>query len=126
MADEKYGAYTYKFGCDALANHPGWLVQSSSKSNSSQEALALDNEGEPVIAHYYQKVSECTLEVVIPKNEVSELPEIGKAVNYNGLGYYISSVSITEQNTDFVRYSVGLKRFIKHGLPDDSDTSESL
>ena len=126
MADEKWESYTYKFGCDKLINHPGWLVQSSSKSNSSQEALALDNEGEPVIAHYYQKQSECTLEVVIPKNEIDDLPEIGKRVKYNGVGYYISSVQITENNTDFVRYSVSLKRFIAHGLPGVGDCSESL
>ena len=121
-----YAGYTYKFGCDALANHPSWLVQSSSKSNSSQEALALSNEGEPVVAHYYQRVSECTLEVVIPTNEVGDLPEIGKPVLYNGLGYYISAVSITENNTDFNRYSVSLKRFMKYGLPDASDCSDSL
>lgn len=127
MADEKHGAYTYKFGCDKLTNHPGWLVQSSSKSNSSQEALALDNEGEPVVAHYYQKTSECTLEVVIPKNEITDLPEIGKKVLFNGVGYYISAVSITENNTDFVRYSVSLKRFIANGgLPTESDCSTSL
>lgn len=126
MAEETYGSYTYQFGCEALANHPGWLVQSSSQSKSAQEALALDNEGEPVIAHYYQKVNERTLEVVIPKSEITDLPEIGKKVKYLNVGWYISSVSITEQNTDFVRYSVGLKKFIGRGLPATSDCSTSL
>ena len=128
MAEEKKGLYTYVFGCTPVSNHEGWLVQSSSQSNSAQEALGLDNEGEPVIAHYYQKTNERTLEVIIDKATMqNDPPEIGKKVKYDSKGYYISSVNITENNTDFVRYSIGLKRFIANGgLPDLSDCSTSL
>lgn len=119
---------TYKFGCVA-SSHADWLVQNASVSGSAQEALALDNVGEPVVAHYYQNVDEMTFEVIIPEGE-TDIPEVGKIVKYNGKAWYVASASTTETNTDFVRYSISLKRFTKGdsgaGLPALADASESL
>ena len=109
---------TYKFGCAEVTGKPDWLVQSSSKNNQAQEALALDEQGEPVVAHYYQKVSEMTFEVILPDSESdSSIPEIGDIFTYDGKSYYVSAVSITETNTDFVKYSLTCKRFTSANLP---------
>lgn len=107
---------TYTFGCAAVTGKADWLVQSSSKNNSAQEALALDNVGEPAAAHYYQKISEMTFEVIIPDDE-SSFPEIGDVFQYDGLKYYVSGVSISETNTDFRKYSLTCKRFTSASLP---------
>lgn len=117
---------TYTFGAQKLTGDMAdWLVQNASKNNQAQEALALDEKGEPVVAHYYQRVSEMTLEVIIPSGTTT-LPQIGTTIQYNGDYWYISAVSITETNTDFVRYSLTCKRFLKHGLPDHQiDESDS-
>lgn len=119
---------TYRFGC-VQSSHADWLVQSASVSGTAQEALALDNVGEPVVAHYYQNVAECSFEVIVPEGE-SDIPEVGKIVRYNNKAWYVASASTTEVNTDFVRYSISLKRFTKadggSGLPADADASESL
>lgn len=110
--------YTYKFGCAAVQGKPGWLVQSSSKNNQAQEALALNNVGEPVDAHYYQKISEMTFEVILPEQESdSSIPEIGDIFTYDGKSYYVSAVTVTENNTDYNRYSLTCKRFTSAGLP---------
>ena len=107
---------TYTFGCAEVSGKADWLVQSSSKNNQAQEALALDEQGEPVVAHYYQKISEMTFEVIIPDGE-SSIPEVGDIFTYGGLSYYVSNASITETNTDFRKYSLTCKRFTSAGLP---------
>lgn len=106
----------YTFGCAAVTGKPDWLVQSSSKNNQAQEALALRNDGEPVVAHYYQKTSEMTFSVIIPDGE-SSVPEIGDIFAYEGKNYYVASAQITETNTDFRRYELSCKRFIATNLP---------
>lgn len=112
---------TYKFGTAEVTGKPDWLVQSSSKNNQAQEALALNNVGEPVVAHYYQKVSEMTFEVILPQEESdSSIPQIGDIFTYDGKSYYVSAVSLSETNTDFNRYSISCKRFISAGLPSNS------
>lgn len=122
MADE---TYTYKFGCIAMEDHPGWLVQSTSKSGEAQEALALDNVGEPVVAHYYQKVNTMQFEVIIPEQESdSSIPTIGEVIPYNGEYWYVASVSLAENNTDYNRYTLQMKRFIKNNLPNENTPSE--
>ena len=111
----------YKFGIVTTPKHESWLVQSASVTGSAQEALALDGNGEPVVAHYYQNIDERTLEVIIPLNSDSTLPdvpEIGKVVKYGTEAYYVSAVSQTETNTDFLRYSITMKRFTKAGEVD--------
>lgn len=119
---------TYTFGT-VQTSHTDWLVQSASVNGSAQEALALNEKGEPVYAHYYQNVDEKTLEVIIPEAE-KDIPKVGKVVKYAGKAWYVSSASTTETNTDFVRYSISLKRFTNvnngDGLPAESDASESL
>ena len=121
-------AATYQFGCIA-SSHSDWLVQNASVSGSAQEALALDEQGEPVVAHYYQNVDEMTFEVIIPEGD-NDVPEVGKIVKYDGKAWYVASASLTQTNTDFVRYSISLKRFSKGdggaGLPAIADASESL
>ena len=107
----------YTFGAAAVTGKPDWLVQSASKNNQAQEALALRNDGEPVVAHYYQKVSEMTFSVIIPDGE-SSIPEIGDIFTYDGNKYYVASAQITETNTDFRRYELTCKRFITTGLPE--------
>lgn len=109
----------YTFGCAAVSGKEDWLVQSSSKNNQAQEALALNEVGEPVVAHYYQKISEMTFEVIIPDGETS-FPEVGDLFTYDGLSYYVSNVSITETNTDFRKYSLTCKRFTSANLPQAS------
>ena len=113
--------YTYRFGCVPMADHPGWLVQSASKSGEAQEALALDNVGEPVVAHYYQKVNTMQFEVIIPTEESdSNIPTIGQVIPYGGFYWYVASVSLTENNTDYNRYSLQMKRFLKNELPNEN------
>lgn len=107
---------TYTFGCAAVTGKADWLVQSSSKNNQAQEALALRNDGEPVVAHYYQKVSEMSFEVILPDGD-SSIPEIGDVFTYEGVKYYVSGVTMSQTNTDFNRYSLTCKRFITTNLP---------
>lgn len=107
---------TYTFGAAAVTGKPDWLVQSASKNNQAQEALALRNDGEPVVAHFYQKVSEMTFEVIIPDDE-SSIPEIGDIFTYDNVKWYVSSAQITEANTDFRKYSLTCKRFLATNLP---------
>lgn len=109
----------YTFGCAAVTGKPDWLVQSSSKNNQAQEALALDNVGEPIVAHYYSKVSEMSFSVIIPDGE-SSMPEIGDVFSYEDKQWYVASAQITETNTDFRRYELSCKRFLAHGLPSNS------
>lgn len=115
----------YHFGIVTTPKHESWLVQSASVTGSAQEALALDGKGEPVVAHYYQNIDERTLEVIIPLNSDSTLPdvpEIGKVVKYGTEAYYVSAVSQTETNTDFLRYSITMKRFTKAGKIPEGET----
>jgi len=114
--------YTYKFGCASVSGKSGWLVQSSSKNNQAQEALALNNVGEPVKAHYYQKISEMTFEVILPEEESeSSIPEIGDIFTYDSKSYYVSAVTVSETNTDFNRYTLTCKRFTSADLPKSDD-----
>lgn len=110
---------TYRFGCAKVQGHDAWLVQNASKNNQAQEALALREDGEPVVAHYYQRVSEMTFEVIVPESE-STIPQIGSTFQYEGVYWYVSAASITQTNTDFVRYSLTCKRFIATNLPSSS------
>lgn len=107
---------TYTFGCAAVTGKPDWLVQNASKNNSGQEAMALDNVGEPKVYHVYQKVSEMTFEVIIPDGE-SSIPELGDVFTYDGKGYYVASAQISETNTDFRKYTLTAKRFTTANLP---------
>ena len=112
----------YKFGCAKVDGKPAWLVQNASKANSAQEDLGLNEVGEPVVAHYFQKVSEMTFEVIIPESE-SYIPEVGSIFSYGGVKWYITGANITETNTDFNRYSLSCKRFITTNLPGDDSSS---
>ena len=111
--------YTYKFGAAQVTGKPGWLVQNSSKTRNAQSAMALNNVGEPQTIHFYQKTTEMTFEVIIPQGD-STFPEIGDVFTLDGKGYYVQSVSITETNTDFVRYSLGCMHFDTANLPANS------
>ena len=82
---------TYTWGTAAVNGKTGWLVQSANKNQSAQEALALDNSGEPVEAHYYQKINEMSFEVLIPAGD-SGIPAIGYTFTYEGVGYYVTGV----------------------------------
>ena len=107
---------TYTFGCAAVTGKPDWLVQSTSVNKQAQEALALNNVGEPVTAHYYQKIDEMTFEVILPDGD-SSIPEIGDVFTYEGVKYYVSNVAVTRPNTDYNRYTLTCKRFTTAGLP---------
>lgn len=107
---------TYTFGAAAVTGKTDWLVQSASKNNQAQEALALRNDGEPVVAHFFQKTQEMTFEVIIPDDE-SSIPEIGDIFTYDGNKFYVASAQITETNTDFRKYSLTCKRFLATNLP---------
>lgn len=106
----------YTFGCAAVTGKTDWLVQSASKNKSAQEALALNNVGEPVKAHYYQKINEMTFEVVIPSDE-SSIPEIGDTFTYDNIKYYVAGASIAETNTDYNRYTLTCRHFVTANLP---------
>lgn len=108
--------YDYKFGCVAVANKPGWLVQSTDKNKSSQSAMALDNNGEPKKIHYYQKVTDLSFEALVPIGDSSS-PEIGDVFVYDGVAYYIAGVRHTGSNTDFERYSLTCQHFDTANLP---------
>lgn len=129
---------TYKFGIVVSPNHTEWLVQNASETTSAQEALALDGDGAVCVAHYYQKVLEKTLEVIIPEpaqGQEWDIPEVGDVVQYgtensNPVYYYVSGATRTETNTDFVRFSITVKRFTdadkNHPVTGDWDASESI
>ena len=106
----------YTWGTAAVAGKTDWLVQSANNSKSAQEALALDNSGEPVAAHYYQRVSELSFEVLIPAND-STAPEIGDTFTYDGLKYYVTGVTRNRSNTNYERFTLTCKRFTTAGLP---------
>lgn len=106
----------YTFGCAAVTGKADWLVQESSKNNQAQEALALDNSGEPKAIAFYQKVLEMSFTVIIPDSE-SSFPEIGDIFTYDGKSYYVSGVQRSETNTDFNRYTLTCKRFTSANMP---------
>ncbi|MBO4513520.1 MAG: hypothetical protein J5746_12220 [Victivallales bacterium] len=105
--------YTFGIATSAKAD---WLMQSLTKNNQAQEALALNGAGEPVVAHYYQKVNENSFEAIIPTSE-STIPEVGDIFTFDGKSYYVSAVTETQSNTDFVKYSLTVKRFVTTNLP---------
>ena len=107
---------SYTFGCTAVEGKTGWLVQNSSVSKSSQEALALDNVGEPVLAHYYQKIDEMSFEVVLP-DDASSIPEVGDVFTYESVKYYVVSIQVARVNTDFVRHTLTCRHFVANNLP---------
>ena len=107
---------SYTFGCTAVEGKTGWLVQNSSISKSSQEALALDNVGEPVVAHYYQKIDEMSFEVVLP-DDASSIPEVGDVFTYESVKYYVVSIQVARVNTDFVRHTLTCRHFVANNLP---------
>lgn len=107
---------SYTFGCAAVEGKTGWLVQNSSVSKSSQEALALDNVGEPVVAHYYQKIDEMSFEVVLP-DDASSIPEVGDVFTYESVKYYVVSIQVARVNTDFVRHTLTCRHFVANNLP---------
>lgn len=113
------GEVTYTFGAAAVTGKADWLVQSANHAKGAQEAMALNNVGEPVTVHYYQKTDEISLEVVIPAAD-STIPAIGDTFAYNGQNYYVSGVTVAESNTDFVRYTISGKRFTTANLPANS------
>lgn len=110
---------TYTFGiANGVEGHDDWLVQNASKSTSAQEALALDKDGEPKVAHYYQKVQEMSFEVIIPDGtSESDIPAVGSVFSYGGKYWYVSASTLSETNTDFQRYSLTCKRFVSANLP---------
>lgn len=105
----------YQWGIATSAG-TNWLMQSKTISNSGQEALALDGVGEPAALHIYQKTSELSFEAVIPTDE-SSIPEIGDTFTYSGTKYFVTAVSVTESNTDYVKYSLTCKRYTTAGIP---------
>lgn len=107
---------SYTFGCTAVEGKTGWLVQNSSISKSSQEALALDNVGEPVVAHYYQKIDEMSFEVVLP-DYASSIPEVGDVFTYESVKYYVVSIQVARVNTDYVRHTLTCRHFVANNLP---------
>lgn len=107
---------SYTFGTAIVAGKTGWLVQSFTKNKTAQEALALNNVGEPADVTYYQKVTEFSLDVIVPADE-SSFPEIGDVFTYENVKYFVSGVTITASNTDYERYSLSAKRFITTNLP---------
>ena len=110
---------TYRFGCTALTGDKAdWLVQSASKATEAQEALALDNVGEPVDVHYYQKVQTMQFEVIIPnESSESDIPAVGDIFSYDGKSWYVASSSLSETNTDYNKYQLQCKRFVSANLP---------
>ena len=109
----------YIWGTSSVQGRSGWLVQSCTKTKGAEEAQARNNVGEPQKIHFYAKTEEISLDVYIPSDE-SSFPSIGDTFGYNGTNYYVSGVTITESNTDFVRYSISGKRFTTAGLPANS------
>ena len=107
---------TYKFGCAQVTGKADWLVQNASKNNTAEEVLALNEQGEPVVAHYFRKITEMTFEVVIPESE-SSFPAVGDVMTYEGVKWYVASVSLSQTNSDFCRYTLSCKRFTSAGLP---------
>lgn len=109
---------TYAFGCVKVNGKDDWLVQNASKSTSSQEAMALNEVGEPVVDHFYQKVQEMSFEVIIPENESeSNIPAVGDVFTYENKAWYVASSTLTQTNTDFHRYQLQCKRFVATNLP---------
>lgn len=106
----------YTWGTAAVAGKTGWLVQSASNAKSAQEALLLNNDGEPVEAKYYQKTDELTFEVRIPADD-STSPEIGDVFTYDGVKYYVTGITRTRSNTNYESFSLSCKRFITANLP---------
>ena len=112
---------TYTFGiATPTGSLENWLIQSVSHNHTAQEALALNAQGEPVDAHYYQKTEELTLEAIIPDGATP--PTVGGTFALDGTVYYCTGFTHTESNTDYNKYSINCKRFVTTGLPEESSS----
>lgn len=107
---------SYQWGTAQFENKTTWLVQSCTEDKSSNEAMALDNSGEPVDIHFYQRVNSFSIEVIIPAEE-SSYPEIGDVMTYGGVKFFVAGVTKTRSNQDYTKYSLSARRFITAGLP---------
>ena len=107
---------SYTWGTATVAGKTGWLVQSCTEDRNASEAMALDNNGEPVDIHLYQKQVSFSLEIIIPADE-SSYPEIGDVFTYDNVKYYVTGVTKTRSNQDYIKYSLSGKRFITANLP---------
>lgn len=115
---------TFEFGiAKPTGSQSEWLMQGETDNNTAQEALALDNDGEPVVAHYYQRIKEKSVEAIVPVGD--DVPEVGKPFSWRGTYYYVASSTKTGSNTDFTKWSLTIKRFIKNNLPSGAEESSS-
>ncbi len=92
----------YTFGADS--DNPN--AQSVSINATSDEAVALNNVGDPVAAALYNGQQEVSIELLATDGDV---PEIGSTITANGKTFVITSVNLNSSNTDFARYSVSGK-----------------
>ena len=114
-------ANTYKFGVAMpVGSYVGWLVESVSHNFNAEEAIARDNNGEPVAAHYYGKTEEISITVTVPEGET--IPATGVVFDWGGVAFYCTSASMQESNTDFNKYTINAKRFIANSLPEESSS----
>ena len=107
---------SYTWGTAAVAGKTGWLVQSVSRTKSSQQALALDNSGEPADIALYQKQEELSFEAIIPADDSSS-PEIGDVFTYKNIKYRVTGVTLNSSNTNYETFSLTAVRFITANLP---------
>lgn len=107
---------SYTWGTAAVAGKTGWLIQSASRAQSSQQALALDNSGEPVDITLYQKQEELSFEAIVPADD-SSTPEIGTVFTYENVKYRVTGVTRTRSNTNYEAFSLTAVRFITANLP---------
>lgn len=113
---------TYDFGIEAITGTGStWLMQQVDNNYNAQEALALDNNGEPVAAHYYQRTDEATYNAIVPHGE--DTPEVGMVVTMEGVAYYVTSKTRNRSNADYTKWTLNVKRFLAHNLPADEDSS---
>ena len=107
--------YTFGIATPIESAYSEWLIQSETHNTNAQEALALNNSGEPVKAHYYQRTDEMSLEAIVPTG--STPPVVGGTFKYNSKVYYVTGATQTLSNSDFEKYSISAKRFVTTNLP---------
>lgn len=107
---------SYTWGTAAVAGKTGWLVQNTSDAKSAQQALALDNNGEPVDMKLYQKQAELSFEALVPADD-SSTPEIDDVFTYENVKYRVTGVTRTRSNTNYETFSLTAVRFITANLP---------
>lgn len=113
---------TYDFGIEAITGTGStWLVQSVNNNYNAEEAIARDNQGEPVDAHYYGKTDEATYEAIVPHGE--DTPEVGMTVKIEGINYYVTSKARNRSNTDYTKWTINVKHFVANNLPADDSSS---